>query len=180
MNEIAIFEQLPYRNLTREMEPYQRRVLLFDPSEVFNRIETNPFKKYQGLVIGMAFPEKKDGLCDCGCGKLITKPRRRWATNDCQYFALTVYLIITGDWGVINGLIELYYGVKKCRTCGIECETINHDNTVKVDYIIPVKEGGGGCWLNNYELICNDCRAEKEAERKAMKQLPQKRNGYGN
>ncbi len=181
MNELAIFEKLPFRPLSSEIAPYRRRVLLFDPTEVYNHIETVPFKKYQnGLVMATTFPEKKDGLCDCGCGKLITGRRRRWASDDCQNFAYLVYLVITGDWSTIDKLLEDYYGEKRCRMCGAENETIydkdhSGDNFVKVDYIISVKEGGGGSWLNNYQFICNDCRAAKEEERKALKQLPSKK-----
>ncbi len=183
MNELAIFEKLPFKSLSSEIEPYRRRVLLFDPAEVYSNIETSPFTKHQkGLTMATTFPEKKDGLCDCGCGKLIAGRRRRWASDECQQFAYFVYLVITGDWFAIHKLLEDYYGERRCRICKMLNETNfdkdpTGDSTVKIGYIISVKEGGGGCWLNNYQFICNDCRHEKEEERKALKQLP--RNGLG-
>ena len=34
-------------------------------------------------------------------------------------------------------------------------------NKIHVEHIIPVHKGGGGCWLGNYQLLCEDCHKEK-------------------
>lgn len=37
----------------------------------------------------------------------------------------------------------------------------NSSKHVKLDHIVPVKFGGGGCWLNNYQLLCHNCHVQK-------------------
>lgn len=41
---------------------------------------------------------------------------------------------------------------------------------LKVDHIFPVKLGGGGGWLSNYQLLCHKCHVEKTNEDFGWKQ----------
>jgi len=34
-------------------------------------------------------------------------------------------------------------------------------NAIHKDHKIPVHKGGGGCWLDNYQLLCDDCHKDK-------------------
>lgn len=34
-------------------------------------------------------------------------------------------------------------------------------NKIHLDHIVPVHQGGGGCWLGNYQFLCVDCHKIK-------------------
>jgi 5-methylcytosine-specific restriction endonuclease McrA len=143
---------------------YQKRVLQFDPSNVPNQFMPKPYKRHQFVSIGNLFPDI-DGLCSCGCGKELTGRRSRWATNDCQNYAVAVRFILAGHTNTIKRYMRLYYGWK-CSQCG--CSDKGHEMGangtvawIKIDHIVPVKHGGGACWLSNYQLLCHDCHTGK-------------------
>jgi len=99
------------------------------------------------------FPDRKDGYCSCGCGAALVGRRRRWATNECTKFALGVWAIIDGQVGTFEYYVGKYNG-KKCAGC-------RSRRQLKVDHIVPVKHGGGGCWLSNFQLLCHACHVIK-------------------
>lgn len=128
------------------------RVLFFDPQEVYSRIEgaIDIFKRIQeGIKTSMLFPKRDDGFCRCGCGM---KAKRMWANKSCCDFAYEVYYIIVYGTQHAKRYIETYYG-KRCVNC--------NNSYDEIDHIIPVKYGGGGCWLSNYAPLCKKCHIEK-------------------
>lgn len=131
----------------------QQRILFFDPSEVYSRIENkiDPFKRHQNnLSIAMLFPKNTDGICRCGCGE---KSKLSWASSDCSDFAYRVYDIISYGTSRARFLMKMYYGDLCQNNCGNEWSDIDH--------IIPVKHGGGGCWLSNFKPLCKECHRDK-------------------
>lgn len=129
------------------------RVLFFDPSEVYQRIDhlINPLQRNQGrLSTAVLFPKRKDGICRCGCGQ---PAKRLWANEECQTFAYKVYDLIAYGTARASFLLNLYYG-PKCIACG-------EKNWTCIDHIIPVKHGGGGCWISNYAPLCKECHTDK-------------------
>lgn len=157
-----LWSKLPDKEI--KLLSYQLRVLQFDPSNAINVFSPRPFQRSQNIGVGQLFPNI-DGLCACGCGKEIKKPRRRWATDECSFYTVAVRNIIAGASSTISFYLSKYYGWK-CFNCG--CKDKGHDMGangvvawIKVDHIIPVKLGGGACWLSNYQLLCHDCHVNK-------------------
>jgi 5-methylcytosine-specific restriction endonuclease McrA len=70
-------------------------------------------------------------------------------------FAADVYRIIYGQPDTIKLYLKKYHGYK-CK-CG-------RVRKMKADHIIPVKHGGGGCWLSNYQFLCHACHVHKTNE----------------
>jgi len=115
----------------------------------------DPFKRVQRSLWGGAlFPAKKDGLCDCGCGKPLSKRRTRWATKQCQSMYYDLLMVMKGDLQTIRACV-FYRDQGFCRHCGVLSENW------EADHIIPVHKGGGGCDLSNFQTLCKDCHKTK-------------------
>ena len=148
-----IIAGLPFKK-TRIKTEWHKRVLFLDPSDIYSRVNIRPYERVQThLTFAEMFPAKPDAACACGCGAAISGRRRRWASDDCTKFATTVWAIIDGQAGTISTFVKKYYGAK-CSICGTRKE-------LKADHIIPVKHGGGGCWLSNFQLLCHFCHVAK-------------------
>lgn len=142
------------------------RVLFFDPSELYSKIEhlIKPTHRHQGLGMDVLFP-KIEKFCACGCGKLAVQStefkedgvtptwQRKWHSDECGAFAGDVLSIINNYFGKPAKYIDLYYG-HKCVNC-------DSTHQLELDHIVGVKHGGGGCWLSNYEWKCAKCHREK-------------------
>ena len=147
--------------------PTAIKVLELDPTEFYQRIKIDPFSRIQtsksGLSLTTLFPNPAPNICACGCGKSLTGRKHRWDSEKCSHFALIVLRVIRGHADTIKALLHLYNGGRCCQKCGIVGEAL------ELDHVIPVHKGGGGCWLNNYQLLCKSCHLEKSiAERKAL------------
>jgi hypothetical protein len=145
---------LPFKEIWNDSEK-RKRVLFFNPSPVYERIKVDPYKRIQSISVGEMFPSIP-GECSCGCGAKLEGRRTRWAGEDCSYFAFAVRGIICGHQQVISGYI-CSYSDYKCMRC-------EHKEVLFVDHVIPVKHGGGGCWLSNYQYLCHECHVEKTKE----------------
>lgn len=100
-NNLILWGKLPGKKI--DAKDYQLRVLRFDPIYLPTMFTPRPYQRHQ--IVGMAelFPSVND-KCGCGCGQLIKKPRRRWATNDCEKFAVAVRFIVAGN--VLNADVK--------------------------------------------------------------------------
>lgn len=164
-------------------EVYDR---IYDHTPDFERLTFSHFKRRNHVEMSVIFPSKEDGTCACGCGNKLTGRRRRWFSDECSWFAFTVHQIIAGDTSVIRGVFYDVFGTEKCLNCGrtdndIPRKSFNPEyeedlskrlklwnkeikemaNKIHVEHITPVHKGGGGCWLGNYQLLCEDCHKEK-------------------
>lgn len=160
-NEI-LWSKLPDKEI--DCKPYQLRVLQFDPINVPNLFSPKPYSRTQNVSILDLFP-KNGKICGCGCGQEITGRKSRWATEDCQSYAVAVRFIIYGAGHTIKWYLRKYHGWV-CQKCGgnDKGHEMGANGTVawiKIDHIIPVKLGGGACWLSNYQLLCHDCHVGK-------------------
>jgi len=154
---------LPFKK-TRIKTEWHKRVLFLNPTEIYRRISINPWQRVQThLTFPEMFPIKADGSCACGCGALLGGRRRRWATSECTKFATTVFAIIDGQTKAISTFTKKYFGAK-CRVCGTR-------KMLKADHVVPVKHGGGGCWLSNFQLLCHSCHVAKTNQDFGWKQL---------
>lgn len=152
VSEIKNFEKLHAR---------YKKLVQFDPTEAYKRIDEadviNPKRRYNSVYIGLIFPKRNDGLCTCGCGLKLEGRRTVWATEDCSNFPGLVWSIITGHSSIIN-ICGRIFGTD-CVVCGkSEQET---GETHELDHKFPVKFGGAGGWLSNYEFKCKKCHREK-------------------
>lgn len=168
-----------YKGLRR----YQERVLNFNPKEVYKRITIDPYKRQQGIKIASMFPQSDKKLCSCGCGRKLKGKQRRWATEDCQKFAYHVNFIINGDTTCIKRYLEIYFGQWACKGCGTMNIYQEYKNGmivdgIHIDHILAVTNGGGGCWLSNYQLLCVTCHKEK-TRKDVRKSENKKRNIKG-
>lgn len=114
----------------------------------------NCFRRYQpGLSLAHIYPAQKD-KCACGCGKPLSKQRKKWHSNDCRDFAYLSFAIIKGDTSIIREHLFLIDG-GACRNCGL----ISDD--WEADHILPVFLGGGACDISNFQTLCKECHKEK-------------------
>ena len=135
-----------------------KRVLFFDPTEIYNRINSefdsfNPFSRHPYITVGFLFPTIEN-LCACGCGKELTGRRKRYATDSCGQFVTRIYFILTGRKNTISNLLGKYNGGQKVCKCGSGLD-------IELDHLHSVAFGGGGGWLSNYEFKCKKCHREK-------------------
>lgn len=144
-----------------------RRVMFFDPTELYNRIapHIDPFKRNPGLGMELLFPKLK-GLCACGCGKnakaseqfkedgVTPTWQRKWHNDVCAAFAADVCSILNNNFQKPSKYITWYYG-NHCSECGKD----SYD--VELDHLHGVKFGGGGAWLSNYKWKCRSCHVDK-------------------
>lgn len=149
----------------RPCKDYQLRVLFLDPKPIYDRISVNHFKRIKSVSISQMFPENGN-ICGCGCGAELLGRRKRWATDECKYFAQAVWGIINGHSEIITSYLQLYNGIIACVECGLtnsykEFKNGMSVNSIHKDHIIPVFKGGGGCWLSNYQYLCDACHKQK-------------------
>lgn len=114
----------------------------------------NKHTRYQkGLYMAQLFPSV-EGICACGCQRELPKGRKKWFSDECQLQAYFTFAIIKGDNKIIRQSI---YNRDKgfCHSCGAYSHNWN------ADHILPVHQGGGGCSLDNFQTLCQDCHAEK-------------------
>lgn len=159
-----IIKQLQHKEL-RPCKDYQSKVLFLDPKPIYDRIKVNHFSRIQSVSIGDMFP-LNGNLCGCGCGAELTGRKRRWATDGCKYFAQAVWGIINGHSEIISSYLRLYNGTIACIECGLTDSYKEYKNGLGVsaihkDHIVPVFKGGGGCWLSNYQYLCDTCHKTK-------------------
>lgn len=154
MNLPEILLPLPSKEINRELKPTVRRVLLFNPAEIYSNVasELNHNIRIQSIPVCVFFPTIQ-GVCACGCGTVLEGRRTRWGGEDCSEFANDVRAIICGYPHIVAHYIRLYHGHSCINGCN------GYD--VEIDHIIPVKLGGGGCWLSNYQPLCKKCHKAK-------------------
>jgi 5-methylcytosine-specific restriction endonuclease McrA len=148
-------QPLPYKEI--EADAYIKRLVGFDPNEVYEKVRyaVNPYNRYnwQNITFATLFPKRTDGLCPCGCGQPV-KVGQLWASKDCQMFVIAVWNIIGYREQFISFVYEKYFGNDKCMIC--------HEHKWKdCDHIVPIDKGGGGAWLSNYQMLCEECHKEK-------------------
>jgi 5-methylcytosine-specific restriction endonuclease McrA len=138
-----------------------KRLVLFDPTEAYNRIDAanaiDPFRRYNSVSIGLLFPKAKEKVCSCGCGTNLTGRQTVWAGKECTKLPLNVQTVISGH----SHLLSLCRGIfgSECVVCGISESDSGH--THELDHKYPVKFGGAGGWLSNYEFKCKKCHRDK-------------------
>lgn len=155
-----------------------KRVLLFDPGPVYERANVDHYKRVQPLKMVELFPPNDQGVCGCGCGEELTGRRSRWARDECSTFAGYIYGVIAGNHDMIKRLVEIIYKDWRCCQCGATWQDAPDDFAngyscwIQKDHIIPVKQGGGGCWLGNYQPLCHDCHTKKTNKGRIIKAEP--------
>lgn len=129
------------------------RLIFFDPKEVYERLGdlVDPFKRIQGSIGSEhLFPKRDDGICRCGCER---KAKRQWHSNACSNFAYSVRHIICYGTAGAKKIMHDYYGY--------DCQHCHENGWEDIDHVVPVKHGGGGCWLGNFLPLCKECHKIK-------------------
>ena len=148
-----IDKPLPYKELEFHGHEWNRNVMFFDPRPVLERVKIDHSKRHPSVRIGDIFPAN-GSICSCGCNRPLSGRRKRWYSSDCSKFANAVWAIFSGRLEFVRNRIAKYYGWK-CAHCGEETTDLH------CDHILPVKHGGGGWWLGNYQLLCHKCHKIK-------------------
>lgn len=93
------------------------KVAFFDPTELYERIESHidPFKRNASIGMQIVWPNENK-ICACGCGTKLTGRQTRWASGH-DGVAVSIYNIIYGQTSVIYYYLKNYYG-DKCSCCG--------------------------------------------------------------
>jgi 5-methylcytosine-specific restriction endonuclease McrA len=119
------------------------------------------YKRYQNnFSFNEIYPQKNDGYCDCGCGKKLEGKKRRWATDKCISPLLNEYYILKGNTSIIREELFKRDSIDDKIYCA-SCNTNIDDNNWDADHILEVRHGGGGCNLDNYQILCKTCHKKK-------------------
>ncbi len=150
----------------KNIKDYEERILNFNPKIIYSLVNVNFKKRKQSIKMAKMFPKPKEKICSCGCRKKLKGRQTRWATKSCQWFAYHVNCIINGDSKIIKRYLEIYFNGWKCCKCPADNIFIEYKNglsvsAIQVDHILAVINGGGGCWLSNYQLLCINCHKLK-------------------
>jgi len=162
----------------RKPKEYYDRIAFMDPADVYLRIgsKLNPYARTHSMAVEAMYPS--DGSsCACGCEKPLMGRRTRWAEDLCRQRCYTIYQIIAGDTQTIYYYLKSYHG-RQCAKCHRDKDQVYREDieqlpnskyqknidTLAVDHILPVKHGGGACWLSNYQLLCHKCHVKKTKE----------------
>lgn len=151
------------------------KILAYDPTEVISRANPKKYNRTQSFLMRKLFPN--DGnTCACGCGKELSGRRTRWATDACTKLPTLIYEVLAGRMATIYKIIAKRDG-ECCRACGKSAEELREmrrnwvpkplnslNNPLEVDHVVPVYKGGGGCWLDGYQLLCWLCHKKKTKE----------------
>jgi len=112
------------------------------------------FQRNQSLSIPWVWDRRQDKTCACGCGE---PTRHKWSRlhGELCYRAINIiaYPGNSSAWFLLFILQR-----RKCRNCGV-VKTSRHN--FDLDHIIEVNEGGGGCFIDNLQLLCSDCHKLK-------------------
>lgn len=167
--ELGLFDIQPYEcrkplelptNNAVNWKPIPKRVFFFDPTPLYERINEakvlNPFQRQCTVSMTFLFINE-DNKCGCGCGKELSGRKKRWASKECSDFAFAVFAIIGGYTNTLRNYRSLFIGGAKCEICN----DIPQYEPLELDHIYPVKFGGGGGWLSNYQFKCKQCHREK-------------------
>jgi 5-methylcytosine-specific restriction endonuclease McrA len=124
-----------------------------------DRASAEPRARYRrGLVFSSVYPYRSDRRCRCGCGEVVPKRRRFWASTECSTRAVRRFRILKGDSRAIrDALYERDQGV--CAGCRKQ-----RRRAWEADHIVPVAHGGAGCDLTNFQTLCRKCHRAKTAE----------------
>lgn len=160
--------------LNENVHPNTRAVILYDPSELYSRINFDKFQRRQSFGMGLLFPNKK-GVCACGCGNKFIGRQTRWYSEECQKIPLGVLGILNGNLEYICRLLQVYQP-HRCVKC--DCENYLIEKTaisdyhgreyisysasgLQVDHIVAIQNGGSAGWLGNYQFLCHRCHSIK-------------------
>ena len=110
------------------------------------------------FLMSELYPSRIDGTCRCGCGKKPEPPRRVWHSTDCYNNALDNYFVIKGDINTIRKLLQ-------ARDNGICNNCKKKISSWQADHIIEVRDGGGGCGIDNFQTLCLKCHKIKTHSR---------------
>lgn len=148
------------------MNSVEERIMSLNPQDINGFYLLNKFKRSQSVKFELLFPKKKNGICDCGCGEKLEGKRTRYATDECCEFAQSVWGILSNHSQTLDRFLKIKFKDWACFNCGIMDKYKVYKNGLSVnaiqkDHIIPVHKGGGGCWLDNYQLLCDDCHKLK-------------------
>ncbi len=115
----------------------------------------DPHERYQsGLTNAHLFPVRDDRICACGCSRPLPKRRIRWATDGCGESVWRAMCILNSDGVAIAYFLRQLVG-RECAGCG--CDRCSKE----VDHIVEVADGGGGLWIENFQLLCHKCHVAK-------------------
>jgi len=153
-------------------KPVPKRIFFFDPTPLYEKINEakvlNPYQRQCTVSINFLF-DNKGKMCACGCGKELSGRQKRWSSKECNDFAFAVFAIISGYANTLRQYRNIFIGGYKCEICG---KPEDHE-AIELDHIYPVKFGGGGGWLSNYQFKCKKCHREKTNKDFGFKQTIQ-------
>ena len=142
---------------------WKEQILNYDITPILEKVQPHKYARHQSIPMELLFPTIP-GLCACGCGTLLKGRQRKWASKECQRIPAIVHDILCGRTAVLYKILVHRDG-EKCSVCGRGAEELFEirlslegkrfvNNPLEVDHVVPVHKGGGGCWLDNYQLIC--------------------------
>jgi len=99
--------------------------------------------------------ERDGDFCACGCGKKVEGSRRFHNSRCADLIYGTAQMIAHQG-------RDLYRFMAK--TFGEKCAKCDETKGLEIDHIIEVKNGGGMCWVDNFQFLCNSCHKDKTAQ----------------
>jgi hypothetical protein len=181
---------------TKELELEEPKELeLEEQKKVEEKIKPKEIKRYMGKQIdAKLLPKNEEGLTCCRwCGMGVKPPKRTMCSKECvhelnlringRYLRDCVYKRDKGICSICNidtkqTVIKLHSLYGDMKTQFLEEHSISTKRKIWIqkhggglwdaDHIIPVKEGGGMCGLENIRTLCIKCH-KAETKRLAKK-----------
>jgi len=112
------------------------------------------------------YHREPNGLCDCGCEQ-ANIAGKRFASSKCATVFYDVAEMIARQGKTLLLFLAKLRG-PRCERCGHEPRILG---SLEIDHILEVAEGGGMCWIDNYQLLCSNCHKAKTSAYAATRAL---------
>jgi len=104
--------------------------------------------------------------CGCGCGRVTSRASDQFATSDCKEVVYRVSEMIANPGRRLTKFICEH--VNDSTACQ-HCQQDQRVSELELDHILEVNEGGGMCWLENFQVLCRQCHRAKTASYAALR-----------
>ena len=99
--------------------------------------------------------QPENNLCYCGCEK-TRKGKGKFASQECARIFYDTSNMIANQGELLYSFLVATRG-NGCESCAV----VPDFGRLEIDHIKEVAEGGGICWIDNYQLLCSSCHKAK-------------------
>jgi 5-methylcytosine-specific restriction endonuclease McrA len=104
--------------------------------------------------------------CGCGCGRITVRLKDHFVDQSCKDVVYRVSEMIANPGRRLTKFICEH--VNHSTACQ-HCQQDQRVSELELDHILEVNEGGGMCWLENFQVLCRQCHKAKTASYAALR-----------